>query len=292
MFADYVLPMGHGPERHDTQSYEQYGGKWLGFRQPVRRVAMEQLGQAVRRHPRRQPRRGLGGERVLVRAVVAHRPGRVAGDPQVLRVAGPTRREDDGRRLLRLRVRQQRARVCPRRPPTQGLTPLEYMRRYGVFEVAGGHLPARRTGAHRRRARQSATADDDGRAAQAGHAGHPRRRWSARPGRSASCTTTAQAARVADAVAQAGALLARRWSTGAGRSMRRPDTSSRTWRTAQVDAAAGELVLMPTFRLPTMIHTRSGNAKYLNEISNTHPLWMQHQRRRGARPCPPVTWCG
>jgi hypothetical protein len=23
-----------------------------------------------------------------------------------------------------------------------------------------------------------------------------------------------------------------------------------------------------------MIHTRSGNAKYLNEISNTHPLWM------------------
>ena len=31
MFADYVLPMGHGPERHDTQSYEQYGGKWLGL---------------------------------------------------------------------------------------------------------------------------------------------------------------------------------------------------------------------------------------------------------------------
>ena len=49
MFSDYVLPMGHGPERHDTQSYEQYGGKWIGFRQPVRRVAMERLGTAGER---------------------------------------------------------------------------------------------------------------------------------------------------------------------------------------------------------------------------------------------------
>jgi hypothetical protein len=31
---------------------------------------------------------------------------------------------------------------------------------------------------------------------------------------------------------------------------------------------------VPTFRLPTLIHTRSGNAKYLNELSNSHPLWL------------------
>src|SRR3954454_22676638 len=42
----------------------------------------------------------------------------------------------------------------------------------------------------------------------------------------------------------------------------------------EIDRSAGEFVLVPTFRLPTLIHTRSGNAKYLNEISNTHPLWM------------------
>ena len=46
-WADYVLPMGHGPERHDTHSYETHAGRWLGFRQPVRRVAMEKLGQPV-----------------------------------------------------------------------------------------------------------------------------------------------------------------------------------------------------------------------------------------------------
>ena len=34
-FADYVLPMGHGSERHDIHSYETHDAQWLGFRQPV-----------------------------------------------------------------------------------------------------------------------------------------------------------------------------------------------------------------------------------------------------------------
>lgn len=46
-WADYVIPMGHGPERHDTNSYATHSGRWLGFRQPVRRVAMERLGKHV-----------------------------------------------------------------------------------------------------------------------------------------------------------------------------------------------------------------------------------------------------
>jgi anaerobic selenocysteine-containing dehydrogenase len=43
---------------------------------------------------------------------------------------------------------------------------------------------------------------------------------------------------------------------------------------ANLDASKGEIVLVPTFRLPTLIHTRSGNAKWLAEISNRNPLWM------------------
>jgi hypothetical protein len=39
-----------------------------------------------------------------------------------------------------------------------------------------------------------------------------------------------------------------------------------------IDHERGEYVLLPTYRLPTMIHSRSGNAKYLNELSHTHPL--------------------
>ena len=46
--ADYVLPMGHGSERHDIHSYEQYDGQWVGFRQPVLRAARERLGETIR----------------------------------------------------------------------------------------------------------------------------------------------------------------------------------------------------------------------------------------------------
>ena len=35
-----------------------------------------------------------------------------------------------------------------------------------------------------------------------------------------------------------------------------------------------ERILLPTFRIPTLIHTRSANSKWLNEISHRHPLWI------------------
>src|SRR5262249_14700389 len=35
-----------------------------------------------------------------------------------------------------------------------------------------------------------------------------------------------------------------------------------------------DFVLVPTFRLPTLIHTRSGNSKWLNEISHSNPVWL------------------
>ena len=43
---------------------------------------------------------------------------------------------------------------------------------------------------------------------------------------------------------------------------------------AELDPERGVHVLLPTFRLPTMIHSRSGNAKHLNEISHSNPLWV------------------
>jgi anaerobic selenocysteine-containing dehydrogenase len=43
---------------------------------------------------------------------------------------------------------------------------------------------------------------------------------------------------------------------------------------SNIDRTRGEMVLLPTFRLPTLIHTRSGNAKWLYEISHSNPLWV------------------
>jgi anaerobic selenocysteine-containing dehydrogenase len=40
------------------------------------------------------------------------------------------------------------------------------------------------------------------------------------------------------------------------------------------ELAADEMVLISTFRLPVQIHTRGGNAKWLDEIAHTNPLWI------------------
>jgi len=41
-----------------------------------------------------------------------------------------------------------------------------------------------------------------------------------------------------------------------------------------IDREKGEMLLLPTFRLPTLIHTRSANAKWLYEISHKNPIWL------------------
>ena len=111
-FADYVLPMGLGPERHDLHSYEQYDGQWVAFRQPVLRAARERTRRTRHRHPPDQPRAGVGGERVLDRTVLAHRPRRQPRHPPLPRIQAAPWRETHGRRVLRLDLRTFRARAA------------------------------------------------------------------------------------------------------------------------------------------------------------------------------------
>ena len=47
-FADYVLPMGHASERHDIISYETHAGKWIAFRQPILREVARRNGKEVK----------------------------------------------------------------------------------------------------------------------------------------------------------------------------------------------------------------------------------------------------
>jgi anaerobic selenocysteine-containing dehydrogenase len=58
-----------------------------------------------------------------------------------------------------------------------------------------------------------------------------------------------------------------------------PEYATPTWIPSHVhwedmDLAGDERILLPTFRIPTLIHTRSANSKWLNEISHRHPLWI------------------
>ena len=58
-----------------------------------------------------------------------------------------------------------------------------------------------------------------------------------------------------------------------------PEYAAPTWIPSHVhwedlDMAGNERILLPTFRIPTLLHTRSANSKWLNEISHRHPLWI------------------
>ena len=63
-------------------------------------------GPAGHRHARGEPGRGVGGERALDRALVAHRPGRGDGHPPVLRVEEGAGEEADRGRVLRVHLRE------------------------------------------------------------------------------------------------------------------------------------------------------------------------------------------
>ncbi|MPY77316.1 MAG: molybdopterin-dependent oxidoreductase [Actinophytocola sp.] len=270
-FADYVLPMGHASERHDTHSYETHAGKWLGFRQPVRRVAMDKLGQDYTDTRDANPGEVWEENEFWFELSWRIDPDGALGIRKYFESpyrSGEKMSTDDYYRW----VFEHSVPGLPEKAAEQGMTPLEYMRRYGVVEV-----------------------DTDV------------YRVDERPLTDAELADTAVDEQsvvrkpvtldsVAPVFGEAGAMGVRHddgdvtfgWPTPS-RKLEVYATAMRDWghgehatpgyirshvARSEVDVDAGELVLVPTFRLPTLIHTRSGNAKYLNEISNTHPLWL------------------
>ncbi|MPY85228.1 MAG: molybdopterin-dependent oxidoreductase, partial [Actinophytocola sp.] len=270
-FADYVLPMGHSSERHDTHSYETHAGKWLGFRQPVRRVAMEKLGQDYTDTRDANPGEVWEENEFWFELSWRIDPDGALGITKHFESpyrSGEKMTTDDYYRWMF----ENSVPGLPRKAAEQGMTPLEYMRRYGVVEVD--------TDVYRvdeRKLTEDELADTE--VDEQGVVRKP---------------VTLDS--VAPVFGEAGAVGVRHedgdvtfgWPTPS-RKLEVYATAMRDWDQAEhatpgyirshvarseIDLDAGELVLVPTFRLPTLIHTRSGNAKYLNEISNTHPLWL------------------
>ena len=152
----------------------------------------------------------------------------------------------------------------------EGLTPLEYMRRYGAFEVSRDEYGKHEAEVDDLDGTQSAAPRTPSPSACPTAAHLPLDRPPGR--RSASMVDGVAAQGLPHAVAQARALLADARRLGLAASTRRPAYSRATCTTRRSTSQQGEYVLLPTFRLPTLIHTRSGNAKWLNELSHTNPL--------------------
>ncbi len=237
-FADYVLPMGVGSERHDTHSYETHAGQWLGFRQPVLRVAGERDGKTFHRTHEANP-----GEVWEETEFWIDLSWKIDPDGS-LGIRRWFESPSDPTQAVTVDeyygwMFDNSVPGLPAAAETEGLSPLQYMRKYGAFEIAKDIY-----GVHER-ADDKGVMVDDGTIRHGFRSPSKKMEWWSKT------------------MHQWG------WEEEAIPTYLRSHVN---WR--ELDLDGNERILLPIFRLPTLIHTRSGNAKYLYEISHGHPLWV------------------
>ena len=187
----------------------------------------------------------------------------------------------------------------PERAAAEGLTPLEYMRRYGAFEIAAQRRPRCTRSRCPRPSSRTSRVDALGRvytrAPKPGVAEHrpaadarARRRRPAARRRRGRRRSRCAASRRRAAGSSSTRARSREWGWPEARAAR---PTSRATSIPTSLAARARCRSSPTFRLPVQIHTRSANAKWLDEIAHTNPLWIHTARRRAARRRAPATWC-
>jgi anaerobic selenocysteine-containing dehydrogenase len=268
-WADYVLPMGLAPERHDTHSYETHAGRWLGFRQPVRRVAMEKMGRPVEftyeANPGEVWEEGEFWIEVSWRADTDGSLGIRQYYESPYRPGEKIRLEEYYRWMFENSVPG-----LPEKASAEGLEPLAYMRKYGCVEISA---PGSEYAQHETEVPDTDDADVLGIEETVTK-------------RSFDPTHMPLTGR-ADTVATMVDGVPRRGFNSPSRKLELYSETLAEWGWPEfatpayarshihhslINHAQGEYVLLPTYRLPTLIHSRSGNAKFLNELAHTHPL--------------------
>ncbi len=276
-FADWILPMGHASERHDTHSYEQYDGQWVGFRQPVLRAARERLGETVTDTRQVNPGEVWEENELWIELSWRIDPDGALGIRQY--------HESRARPGEKLTVDEYYGWMFERSVPglpeaaaAEELSPLAYMRRYGAFEITRGQgavfarpVPDEELA--------DTTVSPTGRV------------YTSTP-KPASHNVVPTASPAPDesgrrpvGVMVDGAILTG-FPTPSGRlefysatlaSWGWPEHALPGYIRSHVhpsELAPDQLVLLSTFRLPTQIHTRSANSKWLDELSHTNPVWV------------------
>jgi len=276
-FADYVLPMGHGSERHDTHSYEQYDGQWIGFRQPVLRTARERLGEHVTDSREVNP-----GEVWEENEFWIELSWRIDPDGSLgIRQYHESRAEPG----TKLTVEEYYSWMfessvpgLPEAAAAEGLSPLGYMRRHGAFEISKG------VGQRHEDEVPERELDDIG-------TGTFGRVYTAAPLVAGPNVVPLGAPEPDDRGRRAVGVLVdgvvrRGFPTPSGRlefwsstlaSWGWPEQALPGYIRSHVhrsSLAEDEMVLLSTFRLPTQIHTRSANSKWLDELAHANPVWI------------------
>jgi anaerobic selenocysteine-containing dehydrogenase len=253
-FADYVLPMGHAGERHDVMSQETHAGQWIGFRQPVRRVAMERAGKTVNHTWEANPGEVWEENEWWVEVTWAMDPDNELGIREwvesIEKPGTPVTQDEYWGWIFEHSVPG-----LPEAAAAEDLTALAYMRKYGCFEVASEvYLPYEQAVTGRKG--RDGLVKDGGKVVGLEVGGEKRAGFNT-PSRKLEWFSAT--------------LHDWGWSENDYclpwplKSHVHPD---------EIDRDKGEMLLLPNFRLPTLIHTRSANAKWLVEISHNNPVWM------------------
>ncbi|MCS6925901.1 MAG: molybdopterin-dependent oxidoreductase [Candidatus Binatia bacterium] len=276
-FADYILPMGVGSERHDVHSYETHDAQWIGFRQPVLRAAQARLGAAVTDTRLVNPGEVWEENEFWIELSWRIDPDGALGIRKFFES-----RERPGEKLT---IEEYYGFLfahsvpgLPERAAAEGLSPLEYMRRYGAYEVRRGIGPLYL---------QEVPPDE----LEDVHIDEYGRVFSRAP-RPLSPNIVPLPTPEGDAEGrrlvgvQIEGRIVRGFPTPSGR-LEFYSTTLKAWGWPEYAIptyikshihpdrlAEGQMVLIPTFRLPVQIHTRSANAKWLDEIAHTNPLWI------------------
>jgi anaerobic selenocysteine-containing dehydrogenase len=253
-FADYVLPMGHAGERHDIMSLETHAGQWIGFRQPVRRVAMARAGEHVRFTYEANPGQVWEESEFWVEL-----SGRMDPDGALGVRKWFESRERPGELVTQDEywgwIFDNSVPGLPEAAAKEGLSPLAYMRKYGAFEV-------RRDVYTPYEEQVEGDLGEDGLVRKAG----------------AVCGVDIEG------------VLRQGFKTPSRKlELLSPTMMNWGWKEQaytvpwpltshvhpdEIRREQGEMILLPNFRLPMHIHTRSANAKWLMEISHHNPAWV------------------
>jgi anaerobic selenocysteine-containing dehydrogenase len=276
-FADYVLPMGHASERHDIHSYETHDAQWLGFRQPVLRAARERTGVKVSDTRLVNPGEVWEENEFWMELTWRIDPDGSLGIRQFA--------ESKKKPGERLSVDEYYGYIFENSVPglkekaaEEGLDPLDFMRRYGAFEIK------KKVGAIYEEPVPVAELDDI-REDRFG-------RVYTKTSKPASLNVVPIPTPDPDGEGRrmvgvrAGNEIKRGFPTPSGRLEFYSTTLAEWgWGAASIpiylkshihpdNLEHDQTVLISTFRLPTQVHTRSANSKWLDEISHTNPLWI------------------
>jgi len=280
-FADYILPMGVGAERHDMMSQETHAGCWIAFRQPVLREAMRRLGKPVK--DTRDANPGEVWEEVEFWIELSWRidPDGKLGIRKTFE--SPYR---PGQKItvdeLYGWMFENHVPGLPEAAAKEGLTPLEYMRRYGAFEMRKGVQPTFDKPLSSAEL-ADATIDPDTGIVYTKAPAPPSSNITPLP----YFEPDPERGRPIGIKLEDGSIVA--GFPTPSRRLEFYSTTLRDWgwpeyaiptyihshvHPSKIDRSKNEAVLLSTFRLPTLIHTRSGNAKWLYEISHKNPVWI------------------